>query len=65
MQTADVTSMRGGKFMSIDDILFLLKRDKVCFFTELLSSLALISSEDNNGNNADITVEKSPTGHTI
>ncbi|XP_065057077.1 transcription initiation protein SPT3 homolog [Rhopilema esculentum] len=28
VQTADVTSMRGGKFMSIDDILFLLKRNK-------------------------------------
>eukprot|EP00794_Sanderia_malayensis_P000383 gene383-1016_t len=28
VQTADVTSMRGGKFMSIDDILFLLKKDK-------------------------------------
>lgn len=28
VQTADITSMRGGKFMSIDDILFLLKKDK-------------------------------------
>ena len=35
--------------MSIDDILFLLKRDKVSLFAEFLSFLALISSEDNNG----------------
>jgi len=28
IQTAEVTSIRGGKFMSIDDILFLLRRNK-------------------------------------
>ena len=29
MRAADITNMRGGRFMSVEDIIFLMRKDKV------------------------------------